>query len=98
MELEDGPRAAGASGRDLRGRCSIAGLLRTAVGLAALTCFVGHTRARKADRAAPAAAVAATAVADSFCANSGSRIGANAGAAAGEVGGDGDGAGRAEAR
>ena len=34
MELEDGPRAAGASGRggDLRGRRSIAGLLRTAVG------------------------------------------------------------------
>src|SRR5260370_31957297 len=36
MELEDGPRAAGASGRDrggdLRGRGSIAGLLRTAVG------------------------------------------------------------------
>jgi hypothetical protein len=34
MELEDGPRAAGASGRggDLRGRGAIAGLLRTAVG------------------------------------------------------------------
>jgi hypothetical protein len=28
MELKDGPRAAGASGRDLRGRCSIGGLLR----------------------------------------------------------------------
>src|SRR6202051_3159859 len=32
MELKDGPRAAGASGRDLRGSCEIAGLLRTAVG------------------------------------------------------------------
>jgi hypothetical protein len=32
MEPEDGPRAAGASGRDLRGRCPIAGLLRTAAG------------------------------------------------------------------
>src|ERR1700731_2196220 len=34
MEIEDGPRAARASGRggDLRGRRSIAGLLRTAVG------------------------------------------------------------------
>src|ERR1700692_3132157 len=32
MALKDVPRAAGASGRDLRGRCSIAGLLRTAVG------------------------------------------------------------------
>ena len=32
MELKDGLRAAGASGRDLRGRCSIAGLLRTAAG------------------------------------------------------------------
>ncbi len=34
MELEDGPRTAGASGRggDLRGRCAIAGLLRTAAG------------------------------------------------------------------
>src|ERR1700692_2615558 len=32
MALKDVPRAAGASGRDLRGRGSIAGLLRTAVG------------------------------------------------------------------
>src|SRR6266436_4008436 len=31
-ELEDGPRAAGASGRDQWGRGAIAGLLRTAVG------------------------------------------------------------------
>src|SRR5260370_3766988 len=44
MELEDGPRAAGASGRDrggdLRGRGSIAGPLRTAVGAQACSLSV----------------------------------------------------------
>ena len=64
---------AGASGRgrDVRGRGSIAGLLRTAVG-GALTGSVALPRARSTDRAAPAAAAASSAVADSFLANSGS--------------------------
>ena len=41
MELEDGPRAAGASGRggDLRGRCSIAGCCAQRLGIAVPSSF-----------------------------------------------------------
>src|SRR3984893_5310852 len=62
MELRDGPRAAGASGRDLRGRGAIAGLLRTAVGglrraLYPLTwCSGSGTRRRQQEDGAAAGA------------------------------------------
>src|SRR5450759_4411702 len=47
MELRDGPRAAGASGRDLRGRGSIAGMLRTAVGEAGADSFFANCGRRR---------------------------------------------------